>query len=307
LYDPIVFRFRKRKQPNRLLLTKENDILRVFEVESDQLSFSENVGVNKQLLERFHEKSIQNGVLQDSMRVRFRIHGNMMERLVMKNEIIIQIMDNQSYLYKNSFYFPYLLMLLDYNGVILYVTGDEKSLGNAEKMNNVGQGSSLSFSSAGTNAVSVAIDLSRPVYIQGDNHFLNVFKNWISICVPLRNADNEIISYLAFSSFYQVVPSLVYPFIESISVSIELALHKTETHGKAWYMEEVLRERLKHYKLTSREKEIAMYWVLDYDSHQIGKVLGISENTVRVYVGKINNKLKVNSKASLILRVLGAI
>jgi len=72
-------------------------------------------------------------------------------------------------------------------------------------------------------------------------------------------------------------------------------------------IEELLEERLKLFKLTDREKEISMYWLLDYDYRQIGKVLGISENTVRVYVTKINTKLKVNSKASLILRVLGAI
>ena len=46
---------------------------------------------------------------------------------------------------------------------------------------------------------------------------------------------------------------------------------------------------------------------MDYDYKQIGRAIGISENTVRVITNRLNAKMNVNSKASLILRVLGAI
>ncbi len=72
-------------------------------------------------------------------------------------------------------------------------------------------------------------------------------------------------------------------------------------------MDHVLERRIAELDLSPREKEIALYWALDYDSKQIGKALSISENTVRSFVNKINQKLQVNSKASLILKIIGLI
>ncbi|MEW9700933.1 helix-turn-helix transcriptional regulator [Paenibacillus sp. SI8] len=56
--------------------------------------------------------------------------------------------------------------------------------------------------------------------------------------------------------------------------------------------------------LTPREVEITSYWVMDFDTKKIAEELMISEHTVRTYIKKINYKLGVNSKASLILSIL---
>ncbi|GIO11030.1 hypothetical protein J19TS2_05850 [Cohnella xylanilytica] len=60
------------------------------------------------------------------------------------------------------------------------------------------------------------------------------------------------------------------------------------------------------YRLTQREKEILHYWMKDYDYKHIGLLLGISRHTVKVHISRINLKLQVNSKASLILKLIGA-
>ncbi|WP_375377963.1 helix-turn-helix transcriptional regulator [Paenibacillus sp. MZ04-78.2] len=57
--------------------------------------------------------------------------------------------------------------------------------------------------------------------------------------------------------------------------------------------------------LTSREKEITFYWVLDYDYKQIAKQTHLSENTVRTYINRIHTKMGVHSKTSLLLLLLG--
>jgi DNA-binding CsgD family transcriptional regulator len=279
--------------------------MRVFTEKVRTDAFAQKLGITKKGLEKFHEKSLQSGVIRDSMRVRFRIQGKMLQRLLAKNQMIMDVIRKQGLLNINTFYFPNLLMVTDGNGVILHMNGDEQSVLNAERMNNIGIGSSLSIASAGTNAVAVAIELQRPVWINGKNHYLNTMKDWVTMCVPIRNSDNQCAAFLAFSTFRRVSAPLVYPGIESIAMSMEHELRKMEMQNKSWFVEEILEERLKLFKLTFREREIATYW--DYDYRQIGKVLGISENTVRVFVTKINNKLQVNSKASLILRVLGAI
>ncbi|WP_438448152.1 LuxR C-terminal-related transcriptional regulator [Gorillibacterium sp. sgz5001074] len=275
------------------------------EVQSD--TFHKAIGVNHEELVRFHEKSLLNGVQRDTMRIRFRIQGKMLERLLLKNQLLMNIVHKEGNLVFNSFYFPYMFMVTDANGVIMFMSGDEASLDNVERINNIGIGSSMSFSSAGTNAIAASIELQRPVCLCGPDHFLQTFHDWTSLCVPVRNTENHIAAYVALSSYYEVPALLVYPCIESIAFKLEQELKKAEMQSKNWFVEEMLEERLRTFPLTAREKEVAMYWLLDYDYKQIGKVVGISENTVRVYIARINGKMRVNSKASLILRVLGAI
>lgn len=60
------------------------------------------------------------------------------------------------------------------------------------------------------------------------------------------------------------------------------------------------------YRLTQREKEILSYWMRDYDYKNIAEMLGISRHTVKVHISRINLKMQVNSKASLILKLIGA-
>ncbi|CAN7585706.1 LuxR C-terminal-related transcriptional regulator [Paenibacillus sp. LjRoot153] len=275
--------------------------------ETQMHEFTERVGISQAEIAKLHEKSFLNGVQRDSTRVRFRVQGKMMERLLAKNQVLMDVILRQAHLKTNTFYFPNLLMVTDNHGVILTINGDERSILQAANLNNIGIGSSLSLSSAGTNAVSAAIDLQRPVWISGEDHYLDTMHNWVTMCVPIQTADNQIMGYLVLTAFQYISAPFMYPCIKSIALLLEYELRKTELQSKTWFVEEMLEERLKAFKLTLREKEVATYWLLDYDYKQIGKVLGISENTVRVYVTKINRKLKVNSKASLILSVLGAI
>ncbi len=61
---------------------------------------------------------------------------------------------------------------------------------------------------------------------------------------------------------------------------------------------------IKPFNLTKRETEIMQYWIKDYSCPEIGMQLGISPNTVKSHLSRINMKLHVNSKASLILKMM---
>lgn len=61
---------------------------------------------------------------------------------------------------------------------------------------------------------------------------------------------------------------------------------------------------IKQFKLTERETEIMQYWIKDYSCYEIGRKLGISPNTVKSHLSRINMKIQVNSKASLILKMM---
>ena len=71
-------------------------------------------------------------------------------------------------------------------------------------------------------------------------------------------------------------------------------------------LEDVLQQVSEDYRLTVREREIIGYWMKDFNYREIALLLGISQNTVKVHISRINLKLNVNSKASLILRLIGA-
>jgi DNA-binding CsgD family transcriptional regulator len=68
-----------------------------------------------------------------------------------------------------------------------------------------------------------------------------------------------------------------------------------------------LQERLARFNLSKRQQEVALYWMLDYNYKQISKTLQISEHTVRTVIATIHKKLGVDSKASLILKVIGIV
>lgn len=71
-------------------------------------------------------------------------------------------------------------------------------------------------------------------------------------------------------------------------------------------LEDMLLQASEEYHLTEREREIIGYWMKDFNYREIALLLGISQNTVKVHISRINLKMNVNSKASLILRLIGA-
>ncbi len=63
-------------------------------------------------------------------------------------------------------------------------------------------------------------------------------------------------------------------------------------------------DRLQRYGLSLREQEVACLWMLDRTYKEISGALGISELTSRTIIKNIHLKMGVNSKASLILKVI---
>lgn len=195
-------------------------------------------------------------------------------------------------------------MLADHHGVIMFIDGDEYSLDEADERLNIGVGTSLAIGSAGTNALSASIALQRPTYLRGSYHYLQIFQEWSSICIPIYSYDDEPLAYLLFAGGLEVPYMFLIPFLETMATYIQTEVRKSDLSEIIWLMEENIERNLRHYNLSKREKEIAKYWVMDLDYREVASIIGISEHTVRVYVAKINSKIGVKSKASLILKVL---
>lgn len=267
--------------------------------------FMERLSVTDQEQLQFHEKSALGGVEKNSERIRFRLQGRMLERFLEKHKTLIDLMSKQKKIYADSFYFPYLIMTADHHGVIHYIDGVSKE--RADTLYNIGTGASLALQSAGTNAMSASILLRRPVCLSGDQHYLDIFRDWVTICIPIFTKLEEPATYLMFAGSKHISYILLYPFLKTLAHQIQHEMEKLLLDDNGWVMEESIERNLGHYKLSNREQEVAKYWLMDLDYRQISKIVGISENTVRVYIGKINSKMGVSSKASLILKVLGGV
>ena len=128
---------------------------------------------------------------------------------------------------------------------------------------------------------------------------------WACLALPLRDADGGILGYFALFVAPHALGPHTHPYVRTLALMLESEINA----GRPSWADftDYMGEQLEQFDLTPRERQVAALWMMDYDYKQIGRAIGISENTVRVIVSRLNAKLDVNSKASLILRVLGAI
>lgn len=276
----------------------------LFSEKTRDEEFARTVGLSSDEIERLHDKSRQQGIAPDLSHVRFRLHGPMLDRLMARNRTVLDVAGEWISSSPRRFFFPHLLVITDAYGVVLRVSGDPESLEKSERTLKIGVGASLSISSAGTNAVSASIELRRSALVLGNDHYLDAMKDWLTLCVPVRNADGRAVALVAICASRSISALLVFAGLCSLAEIIESNYQRAEANGKIWFSETELKDRLNQFELSPREREIAFYWLLDYDCRRIGQALDLSENTVRVYISRIHNKLNVNSKASFILRVL---
>jgi DNA-binding CsgD family transcriptional regulator len=144
------------------------------------------------------------------------------------------------------------------------------------------------------------------VYLQGDEPGLKNWAGWSGFACEITDRQKEVIGYFALYCKSEMLDARMFPFIRSIVSLLEDEMN-VRTARKGTPFAEHLTEQLLRFHLTPRERQVAALWMMDYDYKEIGRTMGISENTVRVMTNRLNGKLQVKSKASMILRVLGAI
>lgn len=222
-----------------------------------------------------------------------------------KQGLLVQTCREFLPVFEKSFDFPHLLVLTDAEGVVVQRWGDERSIRMAAR-EGVYAGECLALDVRGVNAFSVAMTLGRAVCLDPAESEVETLKEWNAFVFPIRGPRKKADGYFGFLFPDKPWGPGVGPFLNAIALKMEqqyAMLCKTAHAG----VPATLEERLGRFGLTARECQVASYWVRDFDYKQISKAIGISENTVRVIVGRINGKLNVNSKASMILRLFDAI
>src|SRR5699024_2527570 len=97
-----------------------------------------------------------------------------------------------SYMDKISLIIPMDNALIDIctkDGIIIH------RIGSAAALEQTGYtiGSIINKKELGNNAINKAIDNDEPTIINGEEHFLEVFKTWTCICVPIHDKEGNIL------------------------------------------------------------------------------------------------------------------
>ncbi|SEF83988.1 helix-turn-helix transcriptional regulator [Paenibacillus sp. UNC499MF] len=194
-------------------------------------------------------------------------------------------------------YLPYshLFLFTDINAVALNVWGDPYSIESAKTLDLI-PGASLSFSNTGINAVSIAMKLNEMVILNGNEHDLEMFKKWTSICSPIRQNENTI-GYLnlSFALFEQNLWAI--PVLAQIAVQVERKIFKNSPH-----FEKKLVVQFINSGFSKRESEVACLWLQNYSVLKISVLLDVSEGTVKNVIQKIYKKTGIRNKAEFLLK-----
>ena len=219
-------------------------------------------------------------------------------------EKIRKIFAEKEQVFRRSLPSPFVLLAIDKSGDVLHATSHPEC--RQTHLSRVGSaGANVLEEPGALPPVKMAAQRQNDVFLTGDEPWLGDEAGWAALTVPLRSPSGDIFGWFAFFTLPQYLSPKAFPYVQSLSLMLESEI---KANRPAWVdFTDYMGQQLEQFCLTPRERQVAALWMMDYDYKQIGRAIGISENTVRVIVSRLNAKMNVNSKASLILRVLGAI
>lgn len=245
--------------------------------------------------------------VSDGLETNARSDPNTAQPMVDTDQVLTETCNEYVEVFEKSFAFPYLVVVTTPEAVVLERFGDVRSVQRAE-LDGIVLGHSLALNSKGINPFSTAMVLKRPLFIEKYDKWIHSLQYWNSFVFPFNGPKNDCAGLVGFLFSEMPFGPGVGPFLQAIVMKMELTFaEKAKKSARKWQTYESMEESLLRFGLTERERQIATYWALDYDYKQISKAIGISEHTVRSIIYRINNKLNVNSKASMILRLFDAI
>lgn len=161
--------------------------------------------VNKDIMGSW-EESLKLGINPFMKKAKIFLEGYRLDSVMRKNKNMIdtsiQIMDNLYKFVKGS---GFLVMLCDKDGNILRAVGDEDIMNYACSINFV-TGANWSLESMGTNAISMVLNLKKPVQVFAEEHFCKTLKYWTCSSAPIFY-NEQLIGVLNMSAHYSKVQS----------------------------------------------------------------------------------------------------
>ncbi|MFC0213297.1 LuxR C-terminal-related transcriptional regulator [Paenibacillus chartarius] len=206
-----------------------------------------------------------------------------------RNRILIDIVTAEIHDYQNLLN-QVLIVLADESGYILELFCEAEMRGLLDTYR-FGAGTLLNLRSGGINGVSAAQELGRTVVVTGEEHTLELLQCWTFVGTPLQLEDRNI-GCLALAFHRSRDLSISVALITKLTKDIQQSIHSKHPH----YKKTKLYSCMDQYRLTEREKQVAYFWLNQQSVLQIATYLQLSEGTVRNYINKIYEKMRVTDR-----------
>ncbi|AOM84070.1 sigma-54-dependent Fis family transcriptional regulator [Salisediminibacterium beveridgei] len=111
-------------------------------------------------------------------------------------DMSLPFLQNLQYLFKGT---RSILLLIDPEGYVLKVMGEEETLRHAMEINFV-EGIRWTEEQVGTNAIGTTLRTKEPITVYGPEHFAVASQNWVCSAAPIRKDDGSLLGVLNVSS-----------------------------------------------------------------------------------------------------------
>ncbi|WP_010250877.1 response regulator transcription factor [Acetivibrio cellulolyticus] len=149
--------------------------------------------------------------------------------------------------------------------------------------------------SIGTNSVSLAKLLKRPVHIYPAFHYSNKLKNWYEYCIPISHK-NKTYCYISVISLCNPIMNALVGLVELLSINIYNESPQINYSG----FED---PNLSH-KLTEKQNMILGMIAQGFSDEHISQELNLSLATVKYHNQLIFKKLNANSRVDAVVKAL---
>lgn len=219
------------------------------------------------------------------------LNNEQLKQIIKQNKVIISLFNNAIGKIKDSVSGNCLFLLIEKQGFLISLAGNEIIKHNIKDLG-LTKGMSFTEESIGTNAVSLAIELSRPVFIPPSQNYCYFLKNWYCFAIPLR-ISSKIIGYLEVSTIKEPMKKELIAITKLLQTQISLNYKN-------------IKDRLDNNKSMLSERELTILRLLanGYTEKEAAEKIILSCNTIKYYKKKIFNKLDVNSTREAIIKAI---
>lgn len=240
----------------------------------------------------------EKGISRDLEKPLIKLSADELKTTVEKNEFINRFND---FMYRHldtikNVRGEYCFTLVDSQG---YLIGQKKKPGSALCWSQYSmffeQGVSFSDESIGTNAISLAKLIKRPVYIYPAFHYSNKLKSLYEYCIPVIHK-SKIYCYISVISLSNPISNALVGLLELLAINIY-----SESSQISYSDCEEL--NLSH-KLTEKQIAIISMIAQGFSDEQIAQELSLSLATIKYHNQLIFKKLNANSRVDAVVKAL---
>lgn len=150
---------------------------------------------------RYHQLSKNAGLSPNDKVIKYHVSPEKLTAIFQTKNPLIKITEPFLYeLYHSVKNTGFFLELLDENGVILYMIGDNYIV-DIVKQSNMKVGARMDIESAGTNAISISMLENSPCQLKGNDHFLTIFNQFTCSCAPIHDETGTIVGFINLNGY----------------------------------------------------------------------------------------------------------